>query len=83
VTLPESTICDQTRAEFRNGMLELTVPKRQPSQPEAKKIPVTSATSNGHTAAMPQGQGATTQGQTTATSGQSAKDRQLQGANRK
>ena len=45
VTLPETTNCDQSRAEFRNGMLELRVPKTQPSKPEAKKIPVAAAAS--------------------------------------
>jgi HSP20 family protein len=98
VTLPESSICDQTKAEFRNGMLELKVPKRQPSQPEAKKIPVTAASGNGSTAGGTGSttaqsgdgkgqtgtpQGQTTQGQTNVTSGQSAKERELQGTNRK
>jgi HSP20 family protein len=46
VTLPEETVCDQTRAEFRNGMLVLTLPKAAPSKPQAKKIPVTAVESS-------------------------------------
>lgn len=39
VTLPEDARFDQSRAEFQNGTLVLTVPRAQPSKP--KKIPVT------------------------------------------
>ena len=43
VTLPEETMCDQSRAEFRNGMLMLTLPKAEPTKHQAKKIPVTAS----------------------------------------
>jgi HSP20 family protein len=41
ITLPEEAQCDQSKAEFRNGMLVLTVPKSQPQKSQPKKIPVT------------------------------------------
>jgi len=47
ITLPEETMCEQATAEFRNGMLSLTLPKAQPSKHEAKKIPVKAAETNG------------------------------------
>jgi len=50
ITLPEPTLCDQSQAEFQNGMLVLTLPKAQPSKSEVKKIPVTAGTSSGSTA---------------------------------
>lgn len=40
ITLPEETLCDQSKAEFRDGLLVLTVPRAQPSKPQAKKIPI-------------------------------------------
>ena len=46
VTLPEETMCEQSRAEFRNGMLMLTLPKAEPSKHQAKKIPVTAGASS-------------------------------------
>ena len=46
VTLPEETMCDQSRAEFQNGMLVLTLPKAEPSKHQAKKIPVTAGESH-------------------------------------
>lgn len=46
VTLPEETMWDHSRAELRNGMLVLTLPKAAPSKPQAKKIPVTAGTGN-------------------------------------
>ena len=58
VTLPETTNCDQSKAEFRNGMLELRVPKTEPGKPQAKKIPV-AATGSTQT----QGQPMSAQGQ--------------------
>ena len=47
VTLPEETVCEQSRAEFRNGMLVLTLPKAEPTKHQAKKIPVTAGAGNG------------------------------------
>ena len=47
VTLPEETVCEQSRAEFRNGMLVLTLPKAEPTKHQAKKIPVTAGEGNG------------------------------------
>src|SRR5438132_8234131 len=47
ITLPEETMCEQATAEFRNGMLSLTLPKAQPSKHQAKKIPVKAAETNG------------------------------------
>ena len=41
ITLPEEAMCDQSKAEFRNGVLMLTVPKSQPQKTQAKKIPIT------------------------------------------
>jgi HSP20 family protein len=43
ITLPEQANCEQSRAEFHNGLLVLTVPKMQPSKPQSKKIPVVAA----------------------------------------
>lgn len=45
ITLPEDALGDQTKAEFRNGIVVLTVPKSQPSKAQPKKIPVTAGTS--------------------------------------
>lgn len=73
VTLPEGANCDQTKAEFRNGMLELRVPKTQPSKPEAKKIPVTVKADNGSSQTPGQPSTAT----------QPARERELQSAGRK
>lgn len=47
VTLPEETMCDQSRAEFRNGMLTLTLSKAEPSKHQAKKIPVPASQGDG------------------------------------
>ena len=63
ITLPQETVCDQSKAEFQNGMLVLTLPKAQPSKSQVKKIPVTagasgqsSATSSGASASGSPGQ---------------------------
>ncbi len=40
ITLPEETMCEQSTAEFRNGMLVLTLRKAEPSEHQVKKIPV-------------------------------------------
>ncbi len=45
ITLPEEALCDQSKAEFQNGMLVLTIPRAQPSKAQVKKIPVTAGTS--------------------------------------
>jgi HSP20 family protein len=50
ITLPEQTLCDQSKAEFQNGMLVLTLPKAQPSKSQVKKIPVTAGASSASTA---------------------------------
>ncbi len=47
VTLPEETMCEQSTAEFRNGMLVLTLPKAESSKPQAKKIPVKAGEASG------------------------------------
>jgi HSP20 family protein len=47
VTLPDETVCEQSKAEFQNGMLVLTLPKAQPSKQQATKIPVTAGEGNG------------------------------------
>ena len=47
IALPEETMCEQATAEFRNGMLVLTLPKAQPSKHQAKQIPVKAAETNG------------------------------------
>lgn len=73
VSLPENANCEQAKAEFRNGMLELKVPKTQPSKPQAKKIPV--AVSGGNGSSQTQGQPTTT--------GQTTRERELQSAARK
>jgi HSP20 family protein len=45
ITLPEDALCDQSKAEFHNGMLVLTVPRSQPAKSQPKKIPVVSGSS--------------------------------------
>ena len=47
ITLPEEIMCEQSTAEFRNGMLVLTLPKAEPSKHQAKKIPVTAGEAGG------------------------------------
>src|SRR6202043_1358342 len=46
ITLPEETVCEQSKAEFQNGMLVLTLPKAQPNKQQVKKIPVTAGTNS-------------------------------------
>jgi HSP20 family protein len=46
ITLPEEAMCDQSKAEFHDGMLVLTVPKSQPSKTQPKKIPVIAGTTH-------------------------------------
>jgi HSP20 family protein len=40
ITLPEDGRCEESRAEFYNGMLVMTVPRAHPGQAQPKKIPV-------------------------------------------
>ena len=47
VTLPEDSAGDQTRAQFHNGMLVITVPKAQASRTKGVKIPVTAGAGQG------------------------------------
>ncbi len=75
VTLPDETICEQSKAEFRNGMLVLTLPKAQPTKHQVKKIPVTAGAA--HTTKPAIGAGSTTGQQST------AQQREPQGAGRK
>jgi HSP20 family protein len=65
ITLPEQTLCDQSKAEFQNGMLVLTLPKAQPSKSQVKKIPVTAGVSGISTAAARTASSATSQSQPT------------------
>lgn len=58
ITLPEETMCEQATAEFRHGMLVLTLPKAAPSKHQAKKIPVKAGEASGN--------GSTTGGQSAA-----------------
>lgn len=39
-TLPENLNEEEIRAEFENGMLEVTIPKREPQQPKEREIKV-------------------------------------------
>lgn len=50
ITLPEQTVCDQSKAEFQNGMLVLTLPKAQPTRSQVKTIPVTAGSTSASTA---------------------------------
>jgi HSP20 family protein len=92
VTLPEETVCEQSKAEFRNGMLVLTLPKAEPSKHQATKIPVTAGQESGSQAKGSQqklesGQTTNQPGGSTAgtTTGQqsAAQQREPQGAGRK
>jgi HSP20 family protein len=47
ITIPEDAQCDQSKAEFQNGMLVLTVPKAAPTKTQTKKIPVMAGSSTG------------------------------------
>jgi HSP20 family protein len=59
VTLPDETVCEHSRAEFRNGMLVLTLPKAEPSKHQVKKIPVMAGegSASGAQQGVPQGAG--------------------------
>jgi HSP20 family protein len=89
ITLPDQMLCDQSKAEFQNGMLVLTLPKAQPSKSQVKKIPVTAgsvATTN--TANPASASSSTGQSQPSASAGASttsdrSKDREPQAAARK
>jgi HSP20 family protein len=75
VTLPEETVCEQSKAEFRNGMLVLTLPKAQPTKHQVKKIPVTAGEAGATKKSIAAG---------SATGAQSAtQQREPQGAGRK
>jgi HSP20 family protein len=87
ITLPDQMLCDQSKAEFQNGMLVLTLPKAQPSKSQVKKIPVSAGTSGGSTAttnaANPSlASSSTGQSQSTGTS-DASRDREPQPAARK
>ena len=79
ITLPEPTLCDQSKAEFQNGMLVLTLPKAQPSKSQVKKIPVTAGASS---SSAGQAQQATGKGDAS-TTGDRSKEREPQTAARK
>jgi HSP20 family protein len=89
VTLPDETVCEQSTAEFRNGMLVLTLPKAEPSKHQVKKIPVMAGEGSGSKSAGSQQRLASSASTTNqpagpATSGQSgAQQREPQGAGRK
>ncbi|HYM50871.1 MAG TPA: Hsp20/alpha crystallin family protein [Candidatus Limnocylindrales bacterium] len=90
VTLPEPTVCEQSKAEFQNGMLVLTLPKAQPGKPHAKKIPVTSGSTNvrEQSASTGNGDSASTATQSASTGNgdsqtTSAKEREAQTTGRK
>lgn len=40
VALPENIDSDSVKAEYKNGVLKITIPKTQTVTPEAKKIPI-------------------------------------------
>jgi HSP20 family protein len=61
VTLPDETVCEQSRAEFQNGMLVLTLPKAQPSKSQVKKIPVTAGSMPANEANPPSPMGSSSQ----------------------
>jgi HSP20 family protein len=92
VTLPDETVCEQSKAEFQNGMLVLTLPKAQPSKQQATKIPVTAGEGNGSKSTSTGSQqqleskgSATTPSSAGAATGEksAAQQREPQGANRK
>lgn len=41
VTLPEDAMGEQSRAQFQNGVLTISVPKAEPARAKSVKIPVT------------------------------------------
>ncbi|HEY0493495.1 MAG TPA: Hsp20/alpha crystallin family protein [Candidatus Dormibacteraeota bacterium] len=43
LSLPEDAVGEQARAQFVNGMLELSVPRAQPARTRSVKIPVSAA----------------------------------------
>ena len=47
-------MCEQSTAEFRNGVPVLTLPKAKPSRHQAKKIPVTAGEAGGSQSAAQQ-----------------------------
>jgi len=47
VTLPEDALGDQTKAQFYNGVLTLSVPKAQPAKAKPVKIAITGSPGNG------------------------------------
>jgi HSP20 family protein len=84
ITLPDQTLCDQSRAEFQNGMLVLTLPKAQPSKSQVKKIPITAgASSSGQSQLKGNGDQSTTGNAGQSTSGVGAQSREAQAASRK
>ena len=86
ITLPDQTICDQSKAEFQNGMLVLTLPKAQPSKSQVKKIPVTASAggSSGQTQQLTgNGDQSTTGTGNQSSTGDRSKTREPQTASRK
>jgi HSP20 family protein len=87
ITLPDETVCEQSKAEFQNGMLVLTLPKAQPSKTQAKKIPVTAGSMPSNEANPPAPMGSSGQssssGSTDPQSGDRSRDRDPQAAARK
>jgi len=86
ITLPEETVCDQSKAEFQNGMLVLTLPKAQPSKSQMKKIPVTAGATSGSASSSSAPSATTNTANPPVPSGassQSSSSREPQGASRK
>jgi HSP20 family protein len=70
ITLPEETVCEQSKAEFQNGMLVLTLPKAQPNKQQVKKIPVTAGANTSSNGGTNSGRSSGTSASSTSTSGQ-------------
>jgi HSP20 family protein len=84
ITLPEETVCDQSKAEFVNGMLVLTLPKAQPSKSQVRKIPVTAGASSTSTPSIGSGSKPAPSGNGGASSsGDRSKQREPQTTSRK
>lgn len=70
ITLPEETVCEQSKAEFQNGMLVLTLPKAQPNKQQVKKIPVTAGANNSSNGGANSGRTTGSSASSTSTSGE-------------
>jgi HSP20 family protein len=70
ITLPEETVCEESKAEFQNGTLVLTLPKAQPSKQQVKKIPVTAEAPNSSDGGTSSGRRSGTSASSTSASGQ-------------